>query len=48
MPGLLPPLKPIAMGELMITNPELFQLALFNGLGHAKAFGCGLMLVRRI
>lgn len=35
-------------GELLVTNPELFQLALFNGLGHAKAFGCGLLLVRRI
>ena len=34
-------------GELLVTNPELFQLALFNGLGHAKAFGCGLLLVRR-
>ena len=34
-------------GELIVTNPELFQQALFNGLGHAKAFGCGLMLVRR-
>lgn len=35
-------------GELLVTNPELFQLMLFKGLGHAKAFGCGLMLVRRI
>ena len=35
-------------GELLVTNSELFQLALFNGLGHAKAFGCGLLLVRRI
>ena len=35
-------------GELLVTNPELFQLALFNGLGHAKAFGCGLLLVRRL
>lgn len=35
-------------GELLVTNPELFQQALFNGLGHAKAFGCGLLLVRRI
>lgn len=35
-------------GELLVTNPELFQQALFNGLGHAKAFGCGLMLVRRL
>lgn len=35
-------------GELLVTNPELFQLALCNGLGHAKAFGCGLLLVRRL
>lgn len=35
-------------GELLVINPELFQQALFNGLGHAKAFGCGLLLVRRI
>lgn len=35
-------------GELLVVNPELFQLALFNGLGHAKAFGCGLLLVRRL
>ena len=35
-------------GELMVTNPELFQSALLNGLGHAKAFGCGLLLVRRL
>jgi len=35
-------------GELLVTNPELFQRALLNGLGHAKAFGCGLLLVRRI
>lgn len=34
-------------GELVVTNPELFQQALFNGLGHAKAFGCGLLLVKR-
>jgi CRISPR system Cascade subunit CasE len=35
-------------GELRVTNPELFQQAIFNGIGHAKAFGCGLLLVRRI
>ena len=35
-------------GELIVTNPDLFQGALFNGIGHAKAFGCGLLLVRRI
>ncbi|GAB1720973.1 MAG: type I-E CRISPR-associated protein Cas6/Cse3/CasE [Nitrosospira sp.] len=33
-------------GELLVTNPPLFNLALYNGLGHAKAFGCGLLLVR--
>ncbi|RFC35934.1 MAG: CRISPR-associated protein, Cse3 family [Candidatus Nitrotoga sp. SPKER] len=35
-------------GELFITDPKLFQQTLFNGLGHAKAFGCGLLLVKRI
>lgn len=35
-------------GELLVTNPELFQQALFNGIGPAKAFGCGLLLVRRV
>ncbi|MHB1655773.1 MAG: type I-E CRISPR-associated protein Cas6/Cse3/CasE [Burkholderiales bacterium] len=35
-------------GELLVTNLKLFQQALFNGVGHAKAFGCGLMLVRRL
>jgi CRISPR system Cascade subunit CasE len=34
-------------GELVVTHPELFQQALFNGLGHSKAFGCGLLLVKR-
>jgi CRISPR system Cascade subunit CasE len=35
-------------GELLVTNPELFHLALFNGIGNAQAFGCGLLLVRRL
>lgn len=35
-------------GELLVTNPELFHQALCNGIGHAKAFGCGLLLVRRV
>lgn len=35
-------------GELRITDPKLCQQALFNGIGHAKGFGCGLLLVRRI
>ncbi|MFM9435412.1 CRISPR system Cascade subunit CasE [Janthinobacterium sp. CG_23.3] len=33
-------------GELVVTDPERFQQMLMSGLGHAKAFGCGLMLVR--
>lgn len=36
-------------GLLQVTDPELFiKTALKQGLGHAKAFGCGLMLVRRV
>lgn len=35
-------------GILNITDPERFQNALFNGIGPAKGFGCGLLLVRRI
>lgn len=34
-------------GILKVTDPTKFKPVLFNGLGHAKAFGCGLMLVRR-
>lgn len=34
-------------GELTVVEPEIFANALFNGIGHAKAFGCGLLLVRR-
>jgi CRISPR system Cascade subunit CasE len=34
-------------GELQVVDPELFQTMLFNGIGPAKAFGCGLMMVRR-
>lgn len=35
-------------GELQVTDPVAFVSALFSGIGPAKAFGCGLMLVRRI
>lgn len=35
-------------GELMVTDPNLLRKALFSGLGHAKAFGCGLLLVKRM
>jgi len=33
-------------GELKITNATAFRKTLLEGLGHAKGFGCGLLLVR--
>ncbi|WP_446809804.1 type I-E CRISPR-associated protein Cas6/Cse3/CasE [Methylomonas sp. 2BW1-5-20] len=35
-------------GELQITDPEKFRQTLFTGLGRAKAFGCGLLMVKRL
>ncbi len=36
-------------GILTVTDPDTFiEDSLYNGIGPAKAFGCGLMLVRRI
>ena len=35
-------------GKLKIVNADRFKKSLFNGIGSAKAFGCGLMLVKRI
>ncbi|HUU39688.1 MAG TPA: type I-E CRISPR-associated protein Cas6/Cse3/CasE [Desulfatiglandales bacterium] len=35
-------------GTLSVTDHNLFKEILFKGLGPAKAFGCGLMLVKRI
>ena len=35
-------------GVLQIIDPILLAEALYKGIGPAKAFGCGLMLVRRI
>lgn len=35
-------------GILSVTNPERFKEMLVKGLGPSKAFGCGLMLIRRI
>lgn len=35
-------------GELTAIDPAAFAVALRNGIGPAKAFGCGLMLVRRV
>lgn len=34
-------------GVLTVTDPNLFKEILFEGLGPAKSFGCGLLLVRR-
>lgn len=36
-------------GALQVTDPKTFlEQALFQGIGRAKAYGCGLMLVRRL
>ena len=35
-------------GVLVVDNPGLFAESLTKGVGPAKAFGCGLMLVRRV
>lgn len=35
-------------GTLRVTDPGLFGAALFKGIGPAKGFGCGLLLVRRV
>ena len=35
-------------GKLKIVDADRFKKALFQGIGSAKAFGCGLLLVRRI
>lgn len=35
-------------GRLTVTDPAAFADALARGIGHAKAFGCGLLLVRRM
>ena len=34
-------------GVLRVDDPALFLSGLFAGFGRAKAFGCGLMLIRR-
>lgn len=34
-------------GRLRVDDPERLQQALWRGVGHSKAFGCGLLLVRR-
>lgn len=35
-------------GVLTVTDPARFRAALTTGIGPAKAFGCGLLLVRRL
>ena len=35
-------------GELSVVGPAAFGEALRDGIGHAKAFGRGLLLVRRL
>jgi CRISPR system Cascade subunit CasE len=34
-------------GVLSVTDPGRFNNTLINGIGRSKAFGCGLMLVKR-
>jgi CRISPR system Cascade subunit CasE len=34
-------------GEIEVTDPQAFVTKLGGGFGRAKAFGCGLMLIRR-
>ena len=36
------------VGELEVTDALVFRKTLLNGIGHSKAFGCGLLLVRRL
>ncbi len=35
-------------GELQVHDPERFVAMLSTGIGAAKAFGCGLMLIRPV
>lgn len=35
-------------GQLQVTGAEAFLTQLAHGFGRAKAFGCGLMLIRRV
>ena len=35
-------------GQLTVTDGRAFATALVGGIGHAKAFGCGLLLVRPV
>ncbi|MEV4130169.1 type I-E CRISPR-associated protein Cas6/Cse3/CasE [Nocardia sp. NPDC049707] len=35
-------------GELAITDPDVFVDTVIGGLGHAKAYGCGLILIKPV
>lgn len=35
-------------GEIIVRDVDRFERLLFKGIGPAKAYGCGLMLIRRI
>ena len=35
-------------GELQIVDVDRFRQALFKGIGRSKAFGCGLLMIRRV
>jgi len=35
-------------GRIQVSDPEQLTAALYRGLGRSKAFGCGLLLVRRL
>lgn len=35
-------------GVLKVVDAKKFKAVLYNGIGPAKAFGCGLMLIRRV
>jgi CRISPR system Cascade subunit CasE len=35
-------------GVLTVVDQEKFLTTLYNGIGPAKSFGCGLLLVKRI
>lgn len=35
-------------GGLEVRDPDLFHAAVYQGLGRSKAYGCGLLLLRRL
>lgn len=37
----------IIEGTLMVKDVETFRHALFNGIGSAKGFGCGMLMIKR-